>query len=87
MDCLFSAQIDRHRTLYLTEISRRTFEEQCSDDFESDSGFFIVLEDLNRNAFDVLAKASSATGGRALIEMMTRTNGMLIVHETELHIV
>jgi hypothetical protein len=43
-------------------------------------GLFIVLEDLKRDAFEVLAKASTLQSGKSLIEMMTRCSSMLVVH-------
>ena len=72
MDDEFSVQIDRHRNLLLTEISRRTFEEQSLGELESDFGLFVVLEDTLAGTFDVLAKVASATAGRRMIEMFTR---------------
>jgi len=62
--------IDNHRTLWLTEISRHTFEDQSLDDLGTDGGLFVVLEDTSDGKFEVLAKASSAWAGASLLSMM-----------------
>lgn len=72
MDLDFSVSLDHHRNLLLTEISRRTFEEQSLLDLENDYGIFLVLEDTIAGTFDVLAKVASTAAGISLIEMMTR---------------
>lgn len=72
MDLEFSVRLDDHRNLLLTEISRRTFEEQALFDLDSDYGLFVVLEDTIAGTFDILAKAASMSAGRMLIQMMTR---------------
>ncbi|WP_349368399.1 hypothetical protein [Salinarimonas sp.] len=72
MDTAFSAPLDEHRTLWLTEISRKTFDEQALDELESDCGLFVVLEDASSGSFDVLAKVASCSAGRALIQMLIR---------------
>ena len=61
MDGEFSVSLDHNRNLLLTEISRRTFEEQSLTDLESDCGLFVVLEDTLAGTFDVLAKVASAS--------------------------
>ncbi|MEM9436079.1 MAG: hypothetical protein AAGA15_03490 [Pseudomonadota bacterium] len=81
MDIFFSVALDMERTLLLTEISRRTYEEQCSEVFDNDSGLFIVLEDRRTGTLDVLAKAGDVRSGNRLIEMMTRANSLLTVTE------
>lgn len=72
MDEDFSVCLDSHRNLLLTEISRRTFEEQSLDHLESDYGLFVVVEDTVANTFDVLAKVASFSAGVRMIEMFTR---------------
>lgn len=72
MDQELSISIDSHRNLLLTEISRRTFDEQSLNELENDYGLFIVLEDTVAGTFDVLAKVASTSAGVALIEMFTR---------------
>jgi hypothetical protein len=67
-----SVRIDNHRNLLLTEISRRTFEEQSLTELENDYGLFVVLEDTMAGTFDVLAKVASASAGMAMVEMFTR---------------
>ena len=51
------------------EISRHTFEDQRLDDLESDSGIFLILEDLKENRFQVLAKAASVAAGRSMLDL------------------
>jgi hypothetical protein len=72
MDQDLSVRIDNHRNLLLTEISRRTFEEQSLTELDNDYGLFVVLEDITANTFDVLAKVASTSAGIAMIEMFTR---------------
>lgn len=74
MEDEFSVQIDDHRNLLLTEISRRTFVEQSLGELESDYGLFVVLEDTVAGTFNVLAKVASAAAGRHMIEMFTRAS-------------
>ena len=74
MDQDLSVRIDIHRNLLLTEISRRTFEEQSLTELENDYGLFVVLEDTLANTFDVLAKVASASAGMAMIEMFTKAS-------------
>lgn len=78
MDEELSVCLDAHRNLLLTEISRRTFEEQSlGDELESDCGLFVVLEDTVSGTFDVLAKVASASAGIRMIEMFTRAGARL----------
>ncbi|MBM1815961.1 hypothetical protein [Pseudosulfitobacter pseudonitzschiae] len=72
MDQDLSVSLDDHRNLLLTEISRRTFEEQSLTELDNDYGLFVVLEDTLSGKFDVLAKVASASAGVAMIEMFTR---------------
>lgn len=65
--------LDSHRTLWLTEISRRTFDEQGLFDLDSDGGLFVVIEDEAAGTFDVLAKVASQSAGKALIQVLART--------------
>jgi hypothetical protein len=73
MDETFSLKLDENRTLWLTEISRHAFEEQDLSELESDSGLFVVLEDVLAGSFDVLAKVASQTAGQALIRLLSRS--------------
>jgi hypothetical protein len=61
--------LDNHRTLWLTEISRATFEDQALDDVGGDGGVFVVLEDTAEGTFEVLAKAVSPWAGESLLGM------------------
>jgi hypothetical protein len=70
MDEDLSVSLDNHRTLWLTEISRSTFEDQALDDLGGDGGVFVVLEDSAEGKFEVLAKAASIWAGEALLEML-----------------
>lgn len=68
----FSIRIDSSRTIWLTEISRRTFEEQGLSELESDDGLFVVVENEDAGTFDVLAKVASQCAGMELIKMLTQ---------------
>jgi hypothetical protein len=73
MDEDLSVQIDNSKTLWLTEISRVTFEDQALDDLGGDGGVFVVLEDSADGTFEVLAKAASIWAGEALLELFARS--------------
>jgi hypothetical protein len=73
MDEDLSIQIDNHRTLWLTEISRVTYDDQALDDLGSDGGVFVVLEDEAEGRFEVLAKAASIWAGHALLDLFARS--------------
>lgn len=73
MDEDLSIAIDNHRTLWLTEISRATFEDQALDDLGGDGGVFVVLEDEAEGTFEVLAKAASIWAGEALLNLYARS--------------
>jgi len=64
-----SIRLDSRRTLWLTEISRQTFEDQDLDQLESDGGLFVVLEDDSEGRFEVLAKAASIWAGQQLLAL------------------
>lgn len=67
-----SVTIDNHRTLWLTEISRETFEGQALHGLGSDAGLFLVIEDSAEGSFDVLAKAAPGFAGHELLQIMSR---------------
>jgi hypothetical protein len=73
MDEDLSVAIDNHKTLWLTEISRVTFEEQALDDLGGDGGVFVVLEDAAEGTFEVLAKATSIWAGESLLNIIAGT--------------
>lgn len=75
MDDDLSVKVDACRTLWLTEISRRTFDDQALESLESDSGLFVVLEDTASGSFDILAKAASPTTGAALLNIVASSLG------------
>jgi hypothetical protein len=68
-----SIALDNHRTLWLTEISRCTFDDQALDDLGGDGGVFVVLEDTIEGSFEVLAKAASIWAGEALLNLFARS--------------
>jgi hypothetical protein len=68
-----SVQLDNCRTLWLTEISRVTYEDQALDDLGGDGGVFVVLEDCAEGTFEVLAKAASIWAGESLLHLFART--------------
>jgi hypothetical protein len=67
MDEDLSVPLDNHRTLWLTEISRATFDDQALDELGGDGGVFVVLEDCASGTFEVLAKAASTWAGESLL--------------------
>jgi hypothetical protein len=73
MDEDLSVAIDNHKTLWLTEISRVTFEDQALDDLGGDGGVFVVLEDAAEGTFEVLAKATSIWAGESLLNIIANT--------------
>ena len=73
MDEDLSVAIDNHKTLWLTEISRVTFEDQALDHLGSDGGVFVVLEDVAEGTFEVLAKAASVWAGESLLNIIANT--------------
>lgn len=73
MDEDLSIQIDNHRTLWLTEISRVTYDDQALDDLGGDGGVFVVLEDAAEGSFEVLAKAASIWAGQVLLALYARS--------------
>jgi hypothetical protein len=73
MDEDLSVPLDNHRTLWLTEISNVTFEDQALDDLGGDGGVFVVLEDCVEGRFDVLAKAASIWAGEALLDLFAQS--------------
>jgi hypothetical protein len=73
MDEDLSIVLDNHRTLWLTEISRTTFEDQAIDELGGDGGVFVVLEDCAEGRFEVLAKAASMWAGEALLELLAQS--------------
>jgi hypothetical protein len=68
-----SISLDNHRTLWLTEISRSTYEDQALDELGGDGGVFVVLEDTAEGTFEVLAKAASIWAGAALLDLFARS--------------
>jgi hypothetical protein len=72
MDDDLSIVLDNHRTLWLTEISRATFEDQALDELGSDGGVFVVLEDTAEGKFEVLAKAVSIWAGQSLLHLFAK---------------
>jgi len=68
-----SVPLDNHRTLWLTEISRATYENQALDDLGSDGGVFVVLEDEAEGKYEVLAKAASQWAGYALLNLFAQS--------------
>lgn len=63
-------RVDDTKTLWLTEVSRQTFSEQGVESLESDDGLFVVLEDITRGSFDILAKAASPVTGAVLLGLL-----------------
>lgn len=84
MDEDLSVQIDNSKTLWLTEISRVTFEDQALDDLGGDGGVFVVLEDSAEGTFEVLAKAASIWAGEALLELFAHS---MVKNNTRLSLV
>lgn len=78
-----SVAIDNHKTLWLTEISRATFDDQALDELGGDGGVFVVLEDCVEGTFEVLAKAASMWAGESLFHLfaanLRRQNHLTLV--------
>jgi hypothetical protein len=74
-DTDLALRIDNRKKLWLTEISRETFEGQGIEDLESDGGVFFVIEDEVEGQFEVVAKAASFWAGEALLQLMSRALG------------
>ena len=72
MDEDLSIVLDNHRTLWLTEISRATYDDQAIDEVGGDGGVFVVLEDTSEGKFEVLAKAVSMWAGESLLSLFAR---------------
>jgi hypothetical protein len=70
-----SVRLDNRKTLWVTEISRKTFESQALEDIESDGGLFVVLEDSVDGRFEILAKVASIWAGQCLLELFAATLG------------
>jgi hypothetical protein len=68
-----SVSLDNHRTLWLTEISRATFDDQALDELGGDGGVFVVLENCAEGTFEVLAKAASIWDGESLLNLFARS--------------
>lgn len=64
-----SLRLDNRKTLWLTEISRNTFEDQGIEELESDGGMFLVLEDEAEGRFEIIAKAASFWAGESLLRL------------------
>lgn len=62
-------QIDGDRRVWLTEISRQTFEDHGVTDLESDNGLFVVLE--HGRHMEILAKVASAAAGQAMLALFS----------------
>lgn len=73
MDHDLSFPLDNHRTLWLTEISRTTFDDQALDELGGDGGVFVVLEDSAEGKFEVLAKAASKWAGESLLNLLAQS--------------
>lgn len=73
MDEDLSIPLDNHRTLWLTEISRATFDDQALDELGGDGGVFVVLEDYTKGTFEVLAKAASIWAGENLLTLFAHS--------------
>ena len=73
-----SVQLDNRKTLWLTEVSRKTFEDQGVEDLESDGGVFLVLEDAAEGRFEILAKAASFWAGESLLRLLAASLGQTL---------
>jgi hypothetical protein len=73
MDEDLSVAIDNQKTLWLTEVSRVTYDDQALDDLGGDGGVFVVLEDVAEGTFEVLAKATSIWAGESILNIIAST--------------
>lgn len=60
-DIYLSTKIDENRSLCISAISRKTFEECGAEYFSTDHGFFIYERDsrMNRGGISILGKVAS----------------------------
>lgn len=72
-----SVRISNRKTLWLTEISRQTFEDQKVGDLEGDGGMFLVLEDESDGRFEIIAKAASFWAGESLLRLVGEMLGQI----------
>jgi hypothetical protein len=71
MDADREVRLDDHRSLWVTEISSATFEDQSLHDLGTDGGLFIVMEDTAAGTFTVLAKALDLQAALTLLQLVT----------------
>jgi hypothetical protein len=72
MDYDISVYLGDSRFVHLTELADRTVEEQGLSLIENDGGLWVVFEDKQTGAFDILAAAASIEAGEQLLSLMAR---------------
>ncbi|WEX88565.1 hypothetical protein PZN02_001058 [Sinorhizobium garamanticum] len=70
-DFFVSTQIDEHRSICISSISKTTFEEAASEYFPNDRGYFICEHDdrLPASGISVLAKVASLEAAYRLVDL------------------
>jgi len=74
-DCILTARLDEHTTLYVSPIHRRTYAEHVGEDnLGGDQGYFVArsLSDGETVQFDILAKATSFEAAGDLFDMIVK---------------
>lgn len=74
-DCILTARLDEHTTLYVSPIDPLTYVEHVGDDnLGGDQGYFVArsLSDGQNVQFDILAKATSFEAAGDLFDMIVR---------------
>jgi hypothetical protein len=71
---LLAAHLDDDREIWISEVSRSTFDSNDIDDLGSDSGYFLLIgsQRPGGDGAKVIAKAASAEAALLLYELLTR---------------
>lgn len=65
--------IDADQTLWLTEISKHTFDDQRLAELENGGGLYLILEEKKSKGFTVLAKVASRSAGKSMLQVVAWT--------------
>jgi len=78
-DFFVATQIDEHRSLCISSISKKTFAEVGAEFFPSDHGYFICEHDNRQPAsgLAVLAKVASLEAAYRLVDLWQSISGPL----------
>jgi hypothetical protein len=73
-DFLLAARLDGEREIWISEVSRSTFEANDVDDLGTDVGYFLLMGSQRHggDGAQIIAKVASAAAAVLLFEMLTR---------------